>query len=129
MDHDTDWRTQYVQFLRNNALPDDRKEGKKLQKHAKRFILEGDVLYRRGLTGSLLGWLPPIQVMKEVHAGDAGEHKVSKKLYQQILNMGDYWPTMEDDTACFVQKCHKCQIHGDLIHRGRANARPACAFW
>ena len=37
VDHDTDWRTQYVQFLRNNALTDGQKEGKKLQKHAKGF--------------------------------------------------------------------------------------------
>ncbi|XP_059281349.1 uncharacterized protein LOC132035047 [Lycium ferocissimum] len=36
-------------------------------------------------------------------------------LAKKILRTGYYWMTMEHDSCKFVQKCHQCQIHGDLI--------------
>ena len=36
-------------------------------------------------------------------------------LARKILRAGYFWMTMENDCCKFVQKCHKCQVHGDLI--------------
>ena len=36
-------------------------------------------------------------------------------LARKILRAGYFWMTMENDCCKFVQKCHKCQVYGDLI--------------
>ena len=37
-------------------------------------------------------------------------------LARKIMRIGYFWLTMETDCCQFVQRCPKCQIHGDLIH-------------
>ena len=37
-------------------------------------------------------------------------------LLRKIARQGYYWTTMEADCATHVQKCHQCQVHGDLKH-------------
>ena len=32
------------------------------------------------------------------------------------MRQGYYWTTMEADCVAHVQKCHQCQVHGDLKH-------------
>lgn len=32
------------------------------------------------------------------------------------MRLGFYWITMENDCHQYVKKCHKCQIHANLIH-------------
>ena len=36
-------------------------------------------------------------------------------LERNILRAGYFWMTMENDCCKFVHKCHRCQVHGDLI--------------
>uniref|UniRef100_A0A2N9I4L9 Integrase catalytic domain-containing protein n=1 Tax=Fagus sylvatica TaxID=28930 RepID=A0A2N9I4L9_FAGSY len=55
-------------------------------------------------------------VMKETHAGECGEHQGKKRLYQCLLTLGYYWPTMKKDAADFVKTCHTCQVQANLIH-------------
>ena len=54
--------------------------------------------------------------MRETHAGECGEHQGKKRLYQCLLTLGYYWPTMKKDAADFVKKCHTCQVQANLIH-------------
>ena len=42
-------------------------------------------------------------VMRETHAGECGEHQEKKRLYQCLLTLGYYWPTMKKDAADFVK--------------------------
>ena len=37
-------------------------------------------------------------------------------LLRKITRQGYHWTTMETDCAAHVQKCHQCQVHGDLKH-------------
>ena len=34
----------------------------------------------------------------------------------KIMRTGYFWLTMETDCCQFVQRCPKCQMHGDMIH-------------
>ena len=54
--------------------------------------------------------------MKEAHSGECGEHQGKKRLYQLLLTLGYYWPTMKKDIANFVKSCHICQLQANLIH-------------
>uniref|UniRef100_A0A2N9IY48 RNA-directed DNA polymerase n=1 Tax=Fagus sylvatica TaxID=28930 RepID=A0A2N9IY48_FAGSY len=67
---------------------------------------------RRGFHGEPLRCLSLSEsqmVMKETHAGECGEHQGKKRLYQCLLTLGYYWPTMKKDAADFVKTCHTCQ--------------------
>ena len=39
-----------------------------------------------------------------------------KSCTRQILRVGYYWMTLENDCINYVRKCHKCQIYANKIH-------------
>ena len=53
---------------------------------------------------------------KEAHVGECGEHQGKKELYQQLLSLSYFWPTMKRDSTEFVKTCHTCQVQANLIH-------------
>ncbi|XP_021290862.1 uncharacterized protein LOC110421578 [Herrania umbratica] len=55
-------------------------------------------------------------LLEEVHAGSSGEQEGGRKLYQKLLDLGYYWPTMEADAVNYARKCYLCQIYGNAIH-------------
>ena len=55
-------------------------------------------------------------MLKEVHAGECGEHQGKNKLYWCMLQMSYYWPTMKRDAAELVKKRHNYQVQANLIH-------------
>ncbi|KAK9951374.1 hypothetical protein M0R45_006821 [Rubus argutus] len=115
-----DWRTPYLMFLLNNTLPTDARCRYKLKKTSKRYFINGEVLYIKGFNGEPLRCLDNVeslQVLNEVHAGECGEHQGKRKLYQQILSLGYYWPSMRKDAHLKVKRCHTCQAHANLSHK------------
>ncbi|XP_015169908.1 uncharacterized protein [Solanum tuberosum] len=55
------------------------------------------------------------KLLEQIHVGVCGTHMNGLTLAKKILRAGYFWMTMEHDCCKFVQKCHKCQMHGDLI--------------
>jgi hypothetical protein len=53
------------------------------------------------------------QVLEEAHAPG---HIGGAKIYDHLMTLGYYWPTMEIDSATFIKRCKVCQLHGNLIH-------------
>uniref|UniRef100_A0A2N9GBY1 Uncharacterized protein n=1 Tax=Fagus sylvatica TaxID=28930 RepID=A0A2N9GBY1_FAGSY len=91
----------------------------RLKRLALRYFVEGGTLFRKGFHGEPLRCLSLSEsqmVMKETHAGECGEHQGKKRLYQCLLTLGYYWPTMKKDAADFVKTCHTCQVQANLIH-------------
>ncbi|XP_015159834.1 uncharacterized protein [Solanum tuberosum] len=58
-------------------------------------------------------YIDPLDI--EIYAGVCGTHMNGLTLARKILRAGYFWMTMEHDCCKLVQKCHKCQVHGDLI--------------
>uniref|UniRef100_A0A2N9G179 Reverse transcriptase domain-containing protein n=1 Tax=Fagus sylvatica TaxID=28930 RepID=A0A2N9G179_FAGSY len=71
----------------------------------------------------------PKPVMKEAHSGECGEHQGKKRLYQLLLTLGYYWPTMKKDTADFVKSCHTCQLQANLIHTHPTSLQNMATPW
>ncbi|XP_015162027.1 uncharacterized protein K02A2.6-like [Solanum tuberosum] len=85
---------------------------------ANNFFFNGEVLYKRTPDLGLLRCVDAAEATKlleEVHAGVCGTHMNRFTLAKKILRAGYFWMTMENDCGRFVQKCHKCQVHEDLI--------------
>ncbi|XP_026435985.1 uncharacterized protein LOC113333795 [Papaver somniferum] len=110
-----DWMEPFILYLCDNVLPSDKRAAAKLSMRAKRFLYHAGILYRRSFGGDLLRFLGKVEadtVLKEFHEK---EHQGKRRLFLQVHEK-NCWPTMEEDAASFVRKCHKCQTHADLIH-------------
>ncbi|XP_015087087.1 uncharacterized protein LOC107030248 [Solanum pennellii] len=55
------------------------------------------------------------KLIEQIHAGVCSMHMNVLTLAKKILRAGYYLITMEHDCCKFVQRCHKCQVHGDLF--------------
>uniref|UniRef100_A0A2N9GPS6 Uncharacterized protein n=1 Tax=Fagus sylvatica TaxID=28930 RepID=A0A2N9GPS6_FAGSY len=101
----TDWRTPFLEYLLEGILPSNPKDVYRLKRLALRYFVEGGTLFRKGFHGEPLRCLSLSEsqmVMKETHAGECGEHQGKKRLYQCLLTLGYYWPTMKKDAADFI---------------------------
>ncbi|XP_027769580.1 uncharacterized protein LOC114075289 [Solanum pennellii] len=56
-----------------------------------------------------------VRLIEQIHAGVCGTNMNELTFARKVLRAGYFWMTMENDCCKFVQKCHKCQVHGDLI--------------
>ena len=108
-----DWRMPFFEYLFEGIFPEARGEAYKLKRQALRYFTEWSFLFKKGLVGEPLRCLGPSEsraALKEAHAGECREHQRKKKLYQQLLSLGYYWPTMKKDATEFVKTCHTCQV-------------------
>ncbi|XP_075633352.1 uncharacterized protein LOC142605800 [Castanea sativa] len=83
------------------------------------YIIYGERLYRRSYDGIHLLCMTAKeaqQIIKEVRKSSYGSHMNAHMLSRKIMRQDYYWTTMEANYAAQVQKCHQCQVHGDLKH-------------
>ena len=111
----------WYQFLAYGVYPKSAmaKDRRALRQLATRFIICGNVLYRRSSDSMLLLCIDQAttnRVIREVHAGVYRPHMGGHMLSLKIMRTGYFWLTMEIDCYQFVQRCPECQMHGDLIH-------------
>lgn len=86
------------------------------KKRAVRFFIEQGQLFRRSLDGTPHRCLAGNEIAAVLKGAHEPEHQGGTKLYQHLLHLGYYWPTMEDYSISFVRRCQACQKHGNLIH-------------
>uniref|UniRef100_A0A2N9EDF9 Integrase catalytic domain-containing protein n=1 Tax=Fagus sylvatica TaxID=28930 RepID=A0A2N9EDF9_FAGSY len=128
----SNWRTPFLEYLIENILPQTSQATTWLKKLATRYFVEGGILFRKGFYGDPLRCLSLAEsriVMKEAHSRECGEHQGKKRLYQLLLTLGYYWPTMKKDTADFVKSCHTCQLQANLIHTHPTSLQNMATPW
>lgn len=89
--------------------------------------MQNDVLFRKTLDGRplrCLGTSESAEVLIKTHEN---EHQGWRKLFEQMLLAGYYWPTMERDSRQHVRRCQPCQKFGDLIHAPSVELRSVSA--
>jgi ribonuclease HI len=121
-------------YLRDNTLPPNLSCNQKhnLIRQAALHTIIVDVIYRRGLDGTLLRCLKSDEskkALQEVHEGICGTHSSGPTLTNKLLGLGYFWPNMEKDSYIFVKKFQKCQIHGNLIHASAKELQPFASTW
>ena len=85
---ESNWTTQLVSYLKNDALLDGKEATRKLKVQATRFVLIRDVLYKKGFSYPYLRCLSPEEadyVMREVHEGICGNHSGSWSLVHKLI--------------------------------------------
>ncbi|KAM3302927.1 hypothetical protein P3S67_013957 [Capsicum chacoense] len=96
------------------------------------FFLSRGILYKRTPDLGLLRCIDAREasaIMGGIHSGVCGSHMNGHVLSKKILRAGYYWLTMERDSIQFVQKCHQCQVHDDLIRSPPVELHAMAAPW
>ena len=73
--------------------------------------MNGNDLFRISFARKSLKCVSSVDIhplLEEVHGRRSGEHEGGRKLYQKLLDIGYYWPTMEIDALNHTKKCYLC---------------------
>ncbi|XP_058077666.1 uncharacterized protein LOC131226031 [Magnolia sinica] len=106
------WMDPIFEFLRNGKVSEDRLEAQRLRIRSARYVIIGDILYKKGFSQPYLRCLRLDEakyVIKEIHERICGNHSVGRALAQKIICQGYFWPTIQVDSRDFTRKCDKCQ--------------------
>ncbi|PON64325.1 hypothetical protein TorRG33x02_273470, partial [Trema orientale] len=127
-----DWRRIYIDYIIHGQLSDDTSSAILIKRKADRFFAQNNLLFRKSFQGKVQRCLGPNEieiVVKEFHAEDYGGHIGGRRLFEQLIIIGYYWPTMENDAIEFVRKCDACQKHGNLIHISTVELGSITSLW
>ena len=94
------WMSPFIRYFKQNSLPNDDKEARRIRINAPRYKMMGDELYRRGYSTPCLKCVTPIEaktIIESTHVGTCGAHEGPKAIAQKILRTGYFWPTMTKD--------------------------------
>jgi len=87
------WRITIISFLKDGTLPDDKAQTQKLRHLATRYVLLGELLYKKLYSRlhsdpylGCLGSEEARSVMQEIHDGDYGNHVRGRSLAYKAIN-------------------------------------------
>uniref|UniRef100_A0A2N9F5S6 Uncharacterized protein n=1 Tax=Fagus sylvatica TaxID=28930 RepID=A0A2N9F5S6_FAGSY len=115
------WMDPILSYLKDNKLPEDRKEAKMIKRKAPRYwVSDEGLLYRRSFTGLYLLCVHPEKVrdfLFKIHEGICGSHTGGRSLAHRAISQGYWWPYMQADALKYVHECDKCQRFAPMIHQ------------
>ncbi|XP_058181265.1 uncharacterized protein LOC131299702 [Rhododendron vialii] len=132
IDYNSSWAGPIVEYITNGTLPDDKDKARQLKIKAAKYLMMGDMLYRRSFSLPYLRCLTTaesIRAMEEVNQGVYGDHQGSRMLAYKLLRLGYYWRSMQKDCNSMVQKCEKCQRFVNIIHGSPTTLTPMKGPW
>ncbi|KAL5541717.1 hypothetical protein UlMin_009427 [Ulmus minor] len=112
----SDWQKPYIDYLTKGLVPEDKAEELKIRRHAVKYLIKEDCLYQKAYNGDMLRCVngqEANEVLREIHEGDCGEHQGGRRLYEEVLRLGYFWLTMENDAMDYARRCKSCQFFGD----------------
>ena len=93
-------------------LSEDRKEARRIQIKAARYIMMDKKLHRKSWDGPLLKRClteeEVQEVMRQIHERVCGNHTGGRNLAHKATSQGYFWPKMLRDADKLVRKCDKC---------------------
>ncbi|XP_028123698.1 uncharacterized protein LOC114320834 [Camellia sinensis] len=119
----------YIDYLKEESLPPERSAAATIKKRAPKFFLQGEQLFRHGFDGKPLRCLSGAEIHKVLELTHGSEHQGGAKLFQHLLHLGYYWPTMEADAKMYAKRCKPCQLHGNLIHAPATDLHSSSPPW
>ena len=94
-----------ITYIKDNTLPPDPLEAKKIRVRLSRFTTLNDELYKRGFSQPYLKCLDSkdaAYVLSEIHEDVCGNHSGPRLLVWKVVQVGYFWQTMQKDAAQVV---------------------------
>ncbi|KAD7477151.1 hypothetical protein E3N88_00287 [Mikania micrantha] len=130
--HDISWAIPIKNYLQTGKLPDEETNPRAFRAKVSRYTIIRDILYRKSVSGPYLRCLEKpesLEVMKDIHEVDCGNHTGGRALFSKILRTGYFWPTMRRDAMSYSQKCDACQRHSHILHQPAEPLHPIVSSW
>ncbi|XP_071704760.1 uncharacterized protein [Rutidosis leptorrhynchoides] len=109
------WMDPIMHYLRNNTLPEDKKEARIMRERSPMYVIENDMLYCMSYLGPLMQCVGPAEaatIIEEVYSGSCALHSGYKTIAAKLMRMGYFWPTLYRDVAQIFKRCKSCQRFG-----------------
>ncbi|XP_016681170.1 uncharacterized protein [Gossypium hirsutum] len=128
------WYQDILQYVKNREYPNQAttNDKKALRRLAIVYVLDGEILYKRGNDQALLRCVDDVEakkILEEVHEGICGTHANGFTMARQIMRFEYYWSTLERDCINYAKMCHKCQIYADKIHAHPSTLHVTTSPW
>src|SRR4030095_9682867 len=107
-------------YLQTGIIPSGIEDSRSFKARISRYIIVKDILYRKSLAGPYLRCLEKpevIEVLKDIHEGDCGNHTGGRAVFSKVLRTEYYWPTMRKDAMLCSQKWNACQRHNNVLRQ------------
>ena len=96
------WYQDILQYVKNRQYPDHTSKNDKriLRRLAMGFLLDGEVLYKKGKDQVLLKCIDSSKanrIVEEIHERICGTHANGHKMARQVMRASYYWLTLESD--------------------------------
>ena len=110
---DHPWYYDILQYLKYQKYPEGATDVNKrtIQRMAIGYVLDGEILYKRGSDQTLLRCIKSHEakkIIEEVHEEICRIHANGLNMARQIMRLGYLWTSMIEDCINFAQRCHKC---------------------
>ncbi|XP_022019877.2 uncharacterized protein K02A2.6-like [Helianthus annuus] len=128
----TNWMTPIKKLLKNGELPTDQAEAERVKVKSRQYVLQGEILYKKGYLAPLLRCVGAEQskyLIKEVHEGICRAHFGARTVVAELMNLGYFWPSMHRDTTEQLRKCDSCQIHAPVSKSPKHDLVPITSTW
>ena len=127
------WMDPMVRYLKDDILPEEKLEAKKIRRRAPRFWLSEDhKLYKRSYSGPYLLCVHPEALellLEELHEGICGSHTRGRSLSHRAITQGYWWPGMQREALEYVKKCDQCQRFAPNIYQPGGILNPLSSPW
>ncbi|XP_071740485.1 uncharacterized protein [Rutidosis leptorrhynchoides] len=126
------WMEPILQYIRNDVLPDDKREARLVRERAQMYIIQNDILYRKSYCDPMMRCVGPIEaemIVDEVHIGSCALHSGYKTIVAKIMRMGYFWPSLYRDVAKIIKHCKSCQRHAPQNRIPRHDMIPVNSLW
>jgi hypothetical protein len=88
------WTENFIDYIRENKLPSNKKEATRIIKRSKNYVLVGDNLYRRAASSGVLlkciSRKKEKEILDKIHSGCYSNHAASRALVGKTFCTGFY---------------------------------------
>ena len=114
---EVDWRTTFIDYIKDQVLPLGIKkydaEAIHIMRHSKNYVLVDDKLYKQGAGFDILMKCVTAEegkeILQETHEGTSGNHAASRTLIGKVFRSEFYWSSVLSDAEAPVRWCQGCQ--------------------
>jgi ribonuclease HI len=114
MEAEDDWRLDFIAYILEKRVLEDKVKGEKIVKHATNYIIIGTELCQRSASNDVLmkciRGSEGLELLQEIHGGECGNHAASTNLVGKAYRSGFYLPTTLTNAQDLVQQCKGCQF-------------------
>jgi hypothetical protein len=112
------WYGDLLVYLRTQKFGQhlSRDDRRRIRHQAPRYLLIGDILYRRGVDTILHRFLTideADRVLNNYHSGTCGGHLSDISTTKKIIRDGYFWPTLFHDCIHAMKRCEQCQLYAN----------------